>query len=114
MVLSGAERDALFAAVVRRRPRSGGIKKARSARSRWSSYYRRSVNGLSGTDRLPVALPRAAAPAGAPVCEAGGVMAWGQGRRRGGARARRALMSTTRHSRGRLEVQQRPGDPRAY
>ena len=39
--------------------------------------------------------PVPAAPAGA-ACGAGGVMAWARGRRRGGARARRALMSTTR------------------
>ena len=30
------------------------------------------------------------------ACGAGDVMAWARGRRRGGARARRALMSTTR------------------
>ena len=32
------------------------------------------------------------------ACGAGGVMAWPRGRRRGGARARRLLMSTTRLS----------------
>jgi deazaflavin-dependent oxidoreductase (nitroreductase family) len=48
IVLSGAERDALFAAVVKRRRRSGGIKKARSARSRWSSYYLQSSERAIG------------------------------------------------------------------
>ena len=60
------------------------------------------VSGLSVTPFQPnsawwscrAAPRRACGSSGDAACGAGGVMAWERGRREGGARARRALMST--------------------
>ena len=62
--------------------------------------------------------PAACGSSGAAVCGAGGVMAWNGGRREGGARARRALMSTCMKPAGRVKSQgHRPircGDGRGH